>query len=97
MGPSDMLAQQIMSERGLILCAGRETIRGALDALGSPLEHDHLLRQLDYLEEEHLVRVETRRAMGVRRVLYEITSRGRDVLHGIVEHPGINIPEVSGD
>jgi len=104
MAPKDLLAQRIKTERGLILlacrfstgCLDRATIRGTLDGWGYPMEREHLMRQLAYCEERGWLRHEERTAADITLALYHITADGRDVLHGVVEHPGLTIPDTEG-
>jgi len=102
MSPHDVLAQRIRTERGLILLALRHstgrlderTIRATLDALGHPTERDHFQRHLLYLVDRGWLAQDECQAAGMALTLYRLTPDGRDVLAGIIEHPGVLIPDV---
>ncbi len=60
------------------------------NSLGLPLTRDQLLTELNWLEEQGLVRLT---AIAQNMVLVSITTRGIDVAQGIAIIPGVDRPQ----
>ena len=61
----------------------------ALDNLGYPQDRHTLTQHIHYLQEKGLLRTETRTAYGQKIELCALTSKGWDLLDGLIESKGV--------
>lgn len=97
----DIWQQRALAERGLILQilyvaplpqVDLRTIDGSARCVNMPIEPEHLERHLRHLIQSGYVGEQRGRAMGLALTTYELLPKGRDLVLGAIEDPGIELP-----
>lgn len=93
--------QRALAERGLILqilyvspmpSVDRRTIEGCASTVNMPMEPEHLSRHLQHLVQSGYIAQQHGEAMGLHLTTYALLPRGRDLVLGAIEDPGIELP-----
>lgn len=97
----DIWQQRALAERGLILQilyvatlphVDRRTIDGSARCVNMPIEPEHLTQHLHHLVQAGYVAEQVGRAMGLALATYALLPRGRDLVLGAIDDPGVVLP-----